>query len=174
MTNQQSDLLQRAKETGLEAADGEVEDKSHRIQEPYTEDEFQRQLKARGYTVDDLKVAIRQQLSIQKVITVKLSQDYVTDQMSRISTIRTARNSTCRSRSTARADRHHPDKDPGLRNRKNDDATPMPKRGVRPRRSRATQYWRGLSKSPWITRKTRRPLVRERSGIRSGVVAGAK
>src|SRR5246127_1493826 len=55
-------LLQRAKKTGLEAADGEVEDKFTESKSPYTEDEFQRQLKTRGYTVDDLKVAIRQQL----------------------------------------------------------------------------------------------------------------
>src|ERR1700676_1501133 len=59
-------LLQRAKTMGLEAADGEVEDKFTEFKSPYTEDEFQRQLKARGYTVDDLRRDIGQQISIQK------------------------------------------------------------------------------------------------------------
>src|ERR1700681_1049249 len=74
-------LLQKAKRMGLEAADGEVEDKFTESKSPYTEDEFQRQLKARGYTVDDLKVAIRQQLSIQKVINREVvAKITVTDQ----------------------------------------------------------------------------------------------
>ena len=43
-------LIQRARKLGLEATDGEVEDKFTEFKSPYTEDEFQRQLKERGVT----------------------------------------------------------------------------------------------------------------------------
>ena len=48
-------LIERAKKLNLEASDGEVEDKFTELKSPYTEDEFQRQLKDRGVSVDDLK-----------------------------------------------------------------------------------------------------------------------
>ena len=118
-------LLEKAKTLSLQAADGEVEDKFTEFKSPYTEEEFQRQLKTRGYSVDDLKNDIRQQLSIQKVINhevvAKISitdqdvQDFynqnhaqfnVTEPQYRIAQIVVT-----------------PHKDPGLRNRKNDDAT---------------------------------------------------
>ena len=74
-------LLEKAKKLGLEAADGEVEDKFTEFKSPYTEDEFQRQLKSRGYTVDDLRSDIRQQISIQKVINREVvAKITVTDQ----------------------------------------------------------------------------------------------
>jgi len=118
-------LLQRAKKTGLEAADGEVEDKFTESKSPYTEDEFQRQLKARGYTVDDLKVAIRQQLSIQKVINREVvAKITVTDQ-----DVQDFYNQN-RAQFNVSEPQYRlaqivitPHKDPGLRNRKNDDAT---------------------------------------------------
>lgn len=118
-------LLEKAKALGLQAADGEVEDKFTEFKSPYTEEEFQRQLKARDYTVDDLRNDIRQQLSIQKVINHEVvakititdqdvqdfynqnrSQFNVTEPQYRIAQIVIT-----------------PHKDPGLRNRKNDDAT---------------------------------------------------
>jgi peptidyl-prolyl cis-trans isomerase SurA len=118
-------LLQRAKRTGLEAADGEVEDKFTESKSPYTEDEFQRQLKARGYTVDDLKVAIRQQLSIQKVINREVvAKITITDQ-----DVQDFYNQN-RAQFNVSEPQYRlaqivitPHKDPGLRNRKNDDAT---------------------------------------------------
>jgi peptidyl-prolyl cis-trans isomerase SurA len=61
-------LLERARKLGLEAGDGEVEDKFTEFKSPFTEDEFQRQLKERGVTVEDLKKDLRRQLSIQKLI----------------------------------------------------------------------------------------------------------
>jgi peptidyl-prolyl cis-trans isomerase SurA len=61
-------LVQRARQTGVEATDGEVEDKFTEAKSPYTEDAFQRQLKESGMTVDDLKRNIRQQVSVQKLI----------------------------------------------------------------------------------------------------------
>src|SRR5437762_14371422 len=61
-------LLERAKKLGLEASDGEVEDKFTELKSPYTEDEFQRRLKDQGMSVDDLKQDLRRQLSIQKLL----------------------------------------------------------------------------------------------------------
>lgn len=118
-------LLQRAKKMALEASDGEVEDKFTEFKNPYTEDEFQRQLKARGYTVDDLKSDIRQQLSIQKLINREVvSKIAVTDQ-----DVQDFYNQNRAQFNVAEAQYRlaqivvTPRKDPGLRNRKNDDAT---------------------------------------------------
>src|SRR5271165_6091616 len=61
-------LLERAKKLNLEASDGEVEDKVTEVKSPYTEDEFQRQLKERGITIEDLKNTVRREQSIQKLI----------------------------------------------------------------------------------------------------------
>lgn len=61
-------LLERAKKLNLEASDGEVEDKFTELKSPYTEEEFQRQLKARNTTVDDIRRDLRRQLSIQKLL----------------------------------------------------------------------------------------------------------
>jgi peptidyl-prolyl cis-trans isomerase SurA len=74
-------LLERARKLGLEASDGEVEDKFTESKSIFTEEEFQRQLKERGVTVDDLKRDLRRQLSIQKLfnreVVAKIS---ITDQ----------------------------------------------------------------------------------------------
>src|SRR5579864_29139 len=118
-------LLEKAKTLGLQAADGEVEDKFTEFKSPYTEEEFQRQLKARGYTVDDLRNDIRQQLSIQKVINHEVvAKITVTDQ-----DVQDFYNQN-RSQFNVTEPQYRvaqivvtPHKDPGLRNRKNDDAT---------------------------------------------------
>ena len=118
-------LLEKAKTMGLQAADGEVEDKFTEFKSPYTEEEFQRQLKARGYTVDDLKNDIRQQLSIQKVINHEVvAKITITDQ-----DVQDFYNQN-RAQFNVKEAQYRiaqivitPHKDPGLRNRKNDDAT---------------------------------------------------
>ncbi len=118
-------LLEKAKKMGLEAADGEVEDKFTEFKSPYTEDEFQRQLKSRGYTVDDLRSDIRQQLSIQKVINHEVvAKITVTDQ-----DVQDFYNQN-RAQFNVSEPQYRlaqivitPHKDPGLRNRKDDDAT---------------------------------------------------
>ena len=118
-------LLEQAKKLGLEAADGEVEDKFTEFKSPYTEDEFQRQLKSRGYTVDDLRSDIRQQISIQKVINREVvAKITVTDQ-----DVQDFYNQN-RAQFNVSEPQYRlaqivvtPHKDPGLRNRKNDDAT---------------------------------------------------
>ncbi len=118
-------LLERAKKLNLEASDGEVEDKFTEIKSPFTEEEFQRQLKSRSMTVDDLKRDLRRQLSMQKLLNrevaakititdrdvvdfynANLNQFNVAEPQYRISQIVIT-----------------PRKDPQIRNRKNDDAT---------------------------------------------------
>ena len=118
-------LLERAKKLNLEASDGEVEDKFTELKSPFTEEEFQRQLKSRGMGVDDLKRDLRRQLSIQKLLNrevaakISISDQEVTDFYNanhnqfnvaepqfRISQIVIT-----------------PRRDPQIRNRKNDDAT---------------------------------------------------
>jgi peptidyl-prolyl cis-trans isomerase SurA len=118
-------LLERAKKLNLEASDGEVEDKFTEMKSPYTEDEFQRQLRDRGVSVDDLKRDLRRQLSITKLLNrevvakISITDQDVTDTYNankgqfnvvepryRISEIVVT-----------------PRKEPQIRNLKNDDAT---------------------------------------------------
>ncbi len=74
-------LYERARAEGLEAGDGEVEDKFTELKSPYTEEEFQKQLRERGLTVDDQKRALREQISIQKLINREVvSKITITDQ----------------------------------------------------------------------------------------------
>ena len=74
-------LLEKARKLGLEASDGEVEDKFTESKSVFTEEEFQRQLKERGVTVDDLKRDIRRQLSIQKLFNREVvAKITITDQ----------------------------------------------------------------------------------------------
>jgi peptidyl-prolyl cis-trans isomerase SurA len=121
-------LLEKAKALGLQAADGEVEDKFTEFKSPYTEEEFQRQIKARGYTVDDLKNDIRQQLSIQKVINhevvakIAITDQDVTDFYNQNRAQFNVKETQYRVAQIVVT----PHKDPGLRNRKNDDATTDP------------------------------------------------
>jgi peptidyl-prolyl cis-trans isomerase SurA len=118
-------LLQRAQKLGLQASDGEVEDKFTESKSPYTEDEFQRQLQDQHLTVDDLKNDIREELSIQKLINREVvSKITITDQ------------DVAEFYSQNRQQFDHPEtryelaqivvtprKDPEVRNRRNDDAT---------------------------------------------------
>ncbi len=118
-------LLERAKKLNLEASDGEVEDKFTELKSPYTEDEFQRQLKERGVTVDDLKSDLRQKLSIQKLMNREVvSKVTVTDQ-----DVAEFYNANKNQFNVAEPQYRilqivvTPRKEPQIRNRKNDDAT---------------------------------------------------
>ncbi|MGH9794443.1 MAG: peptidylprolyl isomerase, partial [Candidatus Acidiferrales bacterium] len=74
-------LMERARTLGVEASDGEVEDKFTELKSPYTEDEFLRQLSQRGMSVDDAKRELRRQLSVQKLINREVvSKISITDQ----------------------------------------------------------------------------------------------
>lgn len=118
-------LLAQAQKMGLMAGDGEVEDKFSEFKNSYSEEEFQQQLKARDYTVNDLKADIRQQVSIQKLINREiLSKITITDQ-----DVADFYNQN-RAQFNVKETQYRlaqivitPRKDPGLRNRKNDDAT---------------------------------------------------
>jgi peptidyl-prolyl cis-trans isomerase SurA len=118
-------LLERAKKLNLEASDGEVEDKFTELKSPYTEDDFQRQLKERGITVEDLKQELRRQLSIQKLLNhevvakISISDQDVADFYNQN-----------KDQFNVREPQYHllqikvtPQKDPVIRNRRNDDAT---------------------------------------------------
>lgn len=118
-------LLQRAKKLALEAGDGEVEDKFTEFKSPFTQEEFERQLKDRAFTVDDLKGDIRQQLSIQKLINREVvAKITITDQ-----DVQDFYNQNRAQFNVAEPQYRlaqivvTPGKEPQLRNRKNDDAT---------------------------------------------------
>jgi peptidyl-prolyl cis-trans isomerase SurA len=118
-------LLERAKKLNLEASDGEVEDKFTEFKSPYTEEEFQRQLKERGVTVEDLKNTVRRELSIQKLINREVvSKVAISDQ-----DIADFYNANRPQFNVAEPQFRiaqivvTPRKDPQIRNRKNDDAT---------------------------------------------------
>jgi len=70
-------LLQRSEKLGLMATDGDVDARLAELRAPFTQEEFQKQLEARHMTQDDLKVQLRQELSIQKLfnkeVTSKIS-----------------------------------------------------------------------------------------------------
>lgn len=70
-------MLQRAERLGLMAVDSDVDAKLTELKSPYTQEEFDKQLKARGMSLEDVRTEIRRSLSIQKLfnkeITSKIS-----------------------------------------------------------------------------------------------------
>jgi peptidyl-prolyl cis-trans isomerase SurA len=118
-------LIERAKKLNLEASDGEVEDKFTELKSPYTEDEFQRQLRDRGVTVNDLKSDLRRQLSIQKLMNrevvakISISDQDVND----FYNTNKAQFNVAEPQYRLAQILVTPRKEPQLRNRKNDDAT---------------------------------------------------
>jgi peptidyl-prolyl cis-trans isomerase SurA len=117
-------LLERAKKMGLEAADGEVEDSFTEVKSPYTEDEFQRQLKERGVTVDDFKKDIRRNLTIRKLINREVvAKVSITDQdVNDFYNQNRAQFNVAESQYRVSQIVITPRKDAQLRNRKGDDA----------------------------------------------------
>ena len=118
-------LLERAKKLNLEASDGEVEDKFTELKSPFTEEEFQRQLKQRSMGVDDLKRDLRRQLSIQKLLNREVAAKVtITDQ-----DVQDFYNANRNQFNVAEPQYRisqiviTPHKDAQIRNRKNDDAT---------------------------------------------------
>jgi peptidyl-prolyl cis-trans isomerase SurA len=118
-------LIERAKKLTLEASDGEVEDKFTELKSPYTEDEFQRQLKDRGVSVDDLKRDLRRQLSIQKLLNREVvSKISITDQdVAEFYNANKAQFNVAEPQYRIAQIVITPRKEPQIRNRKNDDAT---------------------------------------------------
>lgn len=118
-------LLERAKKLTLEASDGEVEDKFTELKSPYTEDEFQRQLRERNVSVDDLKRDLRRQLSIQKLINREvIAKITITDQeIADFYAANKAQFNVAEPRYHVAQIKVTPQKDQLVRNRKNDDST---------------------------------------------------
>jgi peptidyl-prolyl cis-trans isomerase SurA len=118
-------LIERAKKLNLEASDGEVEDKFTELKSPYTEDEFQRQLKERGVSVDDLKRDLRRQLSIQKLLNREVvAKISITDQdVAEFYNANKAQFNVAEPQFRIAQIVVTPRKEPQIRNRKNDDAT---------------------------------------------------
>ena len=118
-------LLEKAKKLNLEASDGEVEDRFTELKSPYTEDEFQRRLKDQSMTVEDLKLELRRQLSIQKLLNREVvAKISITDQ-----DVTDFYNANKAQFNVAEPQYHiaqslvTPRKEQQIRNRKNDDAT---------------------------------------------------
>lgn len=117
-------LFQRAKALNLVASDAEVEDKFTQSKSSFTEDEFQKKLQDSGLTVDDLKNEIRRELSIQKVLNREIvAKITVTD-----AEVAAFYQKNQGQFNVAEPQFHvaqivvTPRADPGIHNRKNDDA----------------------------------------------------
>jgi peptidyl-prolyl cis-trans isomerase SurA len=118
-------LLERAKKLNLEASDGEVEDKFTELKSPFTEDEFQRQLKERNVSVSDLKSDLRRQLSITKLLNREVvAKISITDQdVAEFYNSNKAQFNVAEPQYRIAQIVVTPRKEPQIRNRKNDDAT---------------------------------------------------
>src|SRR5882724_10974955 len=66
-------MLQRAEKLGLMAVDADVETKLNELKAPYTQEEFQKQLRSKKLTLDDLKQQLRRDLSIQKLFNKEIT-----------------------------------------------------------------------------------------------------
>ena len=78
-------MLQRAEKLGLMATDADVESRFAELKAPYTQEEFQRQLASTKMTVEDMKVQIKRDLSVEKLFNreikshISISDRDVTD-----------------------------------------------------------------------------------------------
>ena len=118
-------MLQRAKQLGMAATDGEVEDKFTEVKSPFSEDQFQQQLKDRGVTVDDLKQDIRRQITLDHLMNREVTSKVApTDQdVSNFYNENRAQFNVTETQYRIAQIVVTPHKDPQVRNRKNDDAT---------------------------------------------------
>lgn len=66
-------MLQRAEKSGLLATDSEVDTKFTEVKEPFTQDQFRKQLSDQGMSADDLRAQIRKDLSIQKLVNKEIT-----------------------------------------------------------------------------------------------------
>ena len=118
-------LMELAQKQSMVATDGEVEDKFTESKSPYTEEEFQRQLRDRGLTVDDFKQEIRRGLTIQKLYNREVAAKItVTDQdIADYFNQNRAQFNVSETQYKLAQILVTPKKDPQISNRKNDDAT---------------------------------------------------
>jgi len=66
-------MMQRAEKQGLIATDADVEAKLNEFRAPYTQEEFQKQLDARGFTLEDLKTQIRKDQSVRRLFNKEIT-----------------------------------------------------------------------------------------------------
>jgi len=66
-------MLQRTEKMGLLAPDADVDAKFNELKAPYTKEEFEKQLKNRNMTLEDLKAQLRRDLSIQKLFNKEIT-----------------------------------------------------------------------------------------------------
>lgn len=66
-------MMQRAEKQGLIATDADVEAKLNEFRAPYTQEEFQKQLDARGFTIEDLKTQIRRDQSVRRLFNKEIT-----------------------------------------------------------------------------------------------------
>ena len=66
-------MMQRAQKLSLVATDEEVDAKLTEFKAPYTQEEFDRHLKERNLTVDDLKSELRRSLTMDKLINKEIT-----------------------------------------------------------------------------------------------------
>jgi peptidyl-prolyl cis-trans isomerase SurA len=66
-------LLQRAEKAGLMAVDADVEQRLTELKAPYTQEAFQKQLTDRKLTLEDLKVQLRRDLSVKKLLNKEVT-----------------------------------------------------------------------------------------------------
>ncbi|MBZ5532315.1 MAG: SurA N-terminal domain-containing protein [Acidobacteriia bacterium] len=65
--------LQQAQKLGVVATDDEVESKFTQIKAPYTQEEFQKILKDRGFSEEEYKQEIRRNLTIEKLLNKEIA-----------------------------------------------------------------------------------------------------
>jgi peptidyl-prolyl cis-trans isomerase SurA len=66
-------LLQKAEKLGVVAADDEVETKFNQAKAPYTQEQFQKQLKDSGLTEEDYKLDLRRSLTVEKLLNKEIA-----------------------------------------------------------------------------------------------------
>lgn len=66
-------MLQKAEKLGVVAADDEVEAKFNQAKAPYTQEQFQKQLKDSGLTEEDYKLDLRRSLTVEKLLNKEIA-----------------------------------------------------------------------------------------------------
>ncbi len=66
-------LMQRAEKDGLLASDDEVQRKLAEAKAPYTEEDFQKRLKDRHLSQDDLRQELRRSLTVEKILNKEIT-----------------------------------------------------------------------------------------------------
>jgi len=70
---QKLEVLRSLIDNEMMATDADVETKLNELRTPYTKEQFDQQLKARNMTVDELKVQLRKDLSVQKLLNKEIT-----------------------------------------------------------------------------------------------------